>query len=135
MTSMTSTSLTIRWQDFPLNFPLQRFLVKYKEQNINLTMVFQVSKWNSTHNSGSVLKGYQFYEVQVIAVITASGNGTYMYSTKAALTRTSEGGNVYTVATNLSMGNQHHHLSVANCIFIALNVRPSGASILPISTL
>ena len=97
MTSMTPTSLTIRWHDFPLNRPLQRFLVKYKEQNINLTMVFQVSKWYNTHYSGSVLKGYQFYEVQVIAVTTASGNGTYMYSTKAALARTSEGGNVYTM--------------------------------------
>ena len=60
-------------------------------------MVFQVSKWYNTHYSGSVLKGYQFYEVQVIAVTTASGNGTYMYSTKGALTRTSEGGDVYTM--------------------------------------
>ena len=61
-------------------------------------MVFQVSKWHNTHYSGSVLKGYQFYEVQVVAVTTASGNSTYMYSTKAALRRTSEGGDVYTMA-------------------------------------
>ena len=61
-------------------------------------MVFQVSKWYNTHHSGSILKGYQFYEVQVIAVATDSGNGTHMYSTKAALTRTREGGTVNTMS-------------------------------------
>ena len=90
ITSKTSSSLAIRWPNFPLNVPLQRFLVKYTEQNSNVSLVFQVSKWYTTHYTGRILKGYELYEVKVIAVTANVGNGTY--STEAAFTRTDEGG-------------------------------------------
>ena len=90
ITSRTSSSLTVRWSTFPLSVPILRFWVKYTEQNSNVSMVYQVASWYNTHYSGSVLKGYQFYEVKIIAVATSSGNGTY--SSTATLIRTKEGG-------------------------------------------
>lgn len=88
---ITSSSLSVRWTNFPLNFTVQGFLIKYTLQNSNVSQVFQASKWHNTHYSGSVLKGYSYYEVKVIAVVI-TGNGTSMYSTRASLTRTNEGG-------------------------------------------
>ena len=90
VTSLTSSSLTVKWSDFPSSLPVQRFLVKYKEQNSNVSLVFQASSSYNTHHSGRVLKAYQFYEVKVIAVAASVGNGTY--SSEAVITRTKEGG-------------------------------------------
>ena len=87
---MTSSSLAVKWSNFPLSVPVQHFLVTYREQSSNVTLIFQVSTPYNTHNTGSVLKGYQFYEVKVIAVTTSVGNGTF--SSTATLARTKEGG-------------------------------------------
>ena len=91
----TSSSLTVKWSQFPLtNLFIQRYLVNYREHNSNVSLIFEVSNSYDTHYTGSVLKGYQFYDVQVIAVMTSVGNGTY--STQTETTRTEEGGsNLY----------------------------------------
>ena len=90
ITYKTSSSLTVRWSNFPLSFPIQRYLVRYKEQNSNVSLIYQASNWYNSHYSGSTLRGYQFYQVNIIAVATYSENGTY--SSEATIARTNEGG-------------------------------------------
>ena len=90
ITYKTSSSLTVRWSNFPLSFPIQRYLVRYKEQNSNVSLIYQASNWYNSHYSGSTLRGYQFYQVNIIAVATHSENGTY--SSEATIARTNEGG-------------------------------------------
>ena len=86
----TSSSLTIRWSNFPLSVPVQWFLVRYKEQNSSFSLIYKVSNWYNSHYSGSVLRTYQSYEVNVIAVANNSGNGAY--SSEPTIARTNEGG-------------------------------------------
>ena len=86
----TSSSLTIRWSNFPLSVPIQWFLVRYKEQNSSFSLIYKVSNWYNSHYSGSVLRTYQSYEVNVIAVANNSGNGAY--SSEPTIARTNEGG-------------------------------------------
>ena len=86
----TSSSLTIRWSNFPLSVPIQWILVRYKEQNSSFSLIYKVSNWYNSHYSGSVLRTYQSYEVDVIAVANNSGNGAY--SSEPTIARTSEGG-------------------------------------------
>jgi len=64
--------------------------VNYREHNSNVSLIFEVPNSYDTHYTGAVLKSYQFYDVQVIAVTTSVGNGTY--STQTEITRTEEGG-------------------------------------------
>ena len=87
----TSSSLTIRWSNFPLSVPIQWFLVRYKEQNSSVSLIYKVSNLYNSHYSGSVLRTYQSYEVNLIAVANNSGNGTY--SSEPIIARTNEGGN------------------------------------------
>jgi len=89
ITYKTISSLTVRWSTFPLNVPIQRFLVKYKEKNSNVSLIYHVSNWYNSHYTGNTLKGYTFYEVNVVA--ETSGNGT-LYSSDAITARTQEGG-------------------------------------------
>ena len=86
----TSSSLTIRWSNFPLSVPIQWFLVRYKEPNSSVSLIYKVSNWYNSHYSGSVLRTYQSYEVDVIAVANNSGNGAY--SSEPTIARTNEGG-------------------------------------------
>ena len=86
----TSSSLTIRWSNFPLSVPIQWFLVRYKEPNSSFSLIYKVSNWYNSHYSGSVLRTYQSYEVDVIAVANNSGNGAY--SSEPTIARTNEGG-------------------------------------------
>lgn len=90
ITYKTSSSLTIRWSNFPLSVPIQWFLVRYKEQNSSFSLIYKVSNWYNSHYSGSVLRTYQSYEVDVIAVANNSGNGAY--SSEPTIARTNEGG-------------------------------------------
>ena len=91
MSNATSSSLTVKWSQFPLtNLFIQRFLVNYREHNSNVSLIFEVPNSYDTHYTGSVLKGYQFYDVQVIAVETSVGNSTY--SSQKESMRTNEGG-------------------------------------------
>ena len=90
VTYKTSSSLTVRWSNFPLSIPIRQFLVRYKDQNSNFSLIYKVSNWYNSHNSGSILRGYQFYQVNVIAVGVYSGNGTY--SSQTTVARTNEGG-------------------------------------------
>lgn len=91
VTNSTSSSSTVKWSQFPLtNLFIQRFLVNYREHNSNVSLIFEVPNSYDTHYTGAVLKSYQFYDVQVIAVTTSVGNGTY--STQTEITRTEEGG-------------------------------------------
>ena len=76
----TSTSLTVRWSNFPLSVPIQHLLVKYKDKNSNAILVYNVSNWYNSHCTGNVFKVYMFYEVYVVAV--SSVNGT-LYSSEA----------------------------------------------------
>ena len=85
----TSTSLTVRWSNFPLSVPIQHLLVKYKDKNSNASLAYNVSNWYNSHYTGNVLKVYMFYEVYVVAV--SSVNGT-LYSSEAMTARTNEGG-------------------------------------------
>ena len=89
ITYKTTSSLTVRWSTFPLNVPIQRFLVKYKEKNSNVSLIYHVSNWYNSHYTGNTLKGYTCYEVNVVA--ETSGNGT-LYSSEAITARTYEGG-------------------------------------------
>ena len=90
VTYKTSSSLTVRWSNFPLSIPIQQFLVRYKDQNSNFSLIYKISNWYNSHSSGSILRGYQFYQVNVIAVGVYSGNGTY--SSQITVARTNEGG-------------------------------------------
>ena len=85
----TSTSLTVRWSNFPSSVPIQHLLVKYKDKNSNASLAYNVSNWYNSHYTGNVLKVYMFYEVYVVAV--SSVNGT-LYSSEAMTARTNEGG-------------------------------------------
>lgn len=90
VTHTTSSSLTVKWSKFPLtNVFIQRFLVNYREHNSNVSLIFKAPNSYNTHYTGTLLKSYQFYDVQVIAV-TSVGNGTYSSQTEP--TRTDEGG-------------------------------------------
>ena len=91
VSNATSSSLTVKWSQFPLtNLFIQRFLVNYREHNSNVSLIFEVPNSYDTHYTGSVLKSYQFYDVQVIAVETSVGNSTY--SSQKESMRTNEGG-------------------------------------------
>ena len=90
VTYKTSSSLTVRWSNFPLSIPIQQFLVRYKDQNSNFSLIYKISNWYNSHSSGSILRGYQFYQVNIIAVGVYSGNGTY--SSQITVARTNEGG-------------------------------------------
>ena len=90
VTYKTSSSLTVRWSNFPLSIPIQQFLVRYKDQNSNFSLIYKISNWYNSHSSGSILRGYQFYQVNIIAVGVYSGNGTY--SSQTIVARTNEGG-------------------------------------------
>ena len=90
ITSITSSSLAVKWSDFPLSIPVKLLLVKYTELNSNVSLVYLSSTRNTTHGTGNVLKGFQFYEVKVIAVTTVAGNRSY--SSEAVLARTDEAG-------------------------------------------
>ena len=90
VTYKTSSSLTVRWSNFPLSIPIQQFLVRYKDQNSNFSLIYKISNWYNSHSSGSILRGYQFYQVNIIAVGVYSGNGTY--SSQTTVARTNEGG-------------------------------------------
>ena len=92
ITYKTSSSLTVRWIHFPLSVPIQRFLVKYKEKNSNISLIYHVSKWDNLHYTGNVLRGYSLYEVNVFAVVNTSGNETLYQSSRVITARTSEGG-------------------------------------------
>ena len=92
ITDKTSSSLTVRWTNFPLSVPIQRFLVKYKEKNSNISLIYQVSKWNNLHYTGNMLSGYWLYEVNVFAVMNTSGDETLYHSSEVLTARTSEGG-------------------------------------------
>ena len=92
ITYKTSSSLTVRWTNFPLSIPIQRFLVKYKEKNSNISLIYHVSKWKSSHYTANMLKGYTLYEVNVFAVANTSGNETLYQSNKVITARTNEGG-------------------------------------------
>ena len=72
--------------------------MRYKEQNSNVSLIYQASSWYNSHYSGSTLRGYQFYRVNIIAVATYSENGTY--SSEAAIARTNEGGRYQKIAAN-----------------------------------
>ena len=90
VTYKTSSSLTVRWSNFPLSIPIQQFLVRYKDQNSNFSLIYKISNWYNSHSSGSILRGYQFYQVNIIAVGVYSGNDTY--SSQTTVARTNEGG-------------------------------------------
>ena len=92
ITYKTSSSLTLQWTKFPSSVPIERFLVKYKEKNSNISLIYRVSKWNNLHYSGNILRGYSLYEVNVFAVTNTSGNGTLYQSSEVITARTSEGG-------------------------------------------
>ena len=92
ITDKTSSSLTVRWTNFPLSVPIQRFLVKYKEKNSNISLIYQVSKWNNLHYTENMLSGYWLYEVNVFAVVNTSGDETLYHSSEVLTVRTSEGG-------------------------------------------
>jgi len=89
ITYKTSSSLTVWWSNFPSSVPIQSFLVKYKEISSNVSMIYHVSRWYNSHYTGNILKGYTFYEVNVVA--NTFGNGTLYYS-EAITARTNEGG-------------------------------------------
>ena len=91
ITSKTSSSLTVRWSNFPPSVPIQSFLVKYKQKSSNVSLIYHVSRWYNSHYTGNILKGYTFYEVNVVALANSLGNRT-LYSSEAITARTNEGG-------------------------------------------
>ena len=91
ISNKTSSSLTVRWSNFPSSVSIQRFLVKYKEKSSNVSLIYHISYWYNSHYTGNVLKGYTFYEVSVVAVANTLGNST-LYSSEAVTARTNEGG-------------------------------------------
>ena len=112
----TSSSLAIRWSNFPLSVPIQWFLVRYKEQNSSLSLIYKVSNWYNSHNSGSVLGSYQSYEVNVIALANNSGNGTY--SSEPTIARTNEGGKNHKITARIdqTVKETYNKLNKAFCI-------------------
>ena len=112
----TSSSLAIRWSNFPLSVPIQWFLVRYKEQNSSLSLIYKVSNWYNSHNSGSVLRSYQSYEVNVIALANNSGNGTY--SSEPTIARTNEGGKNHKITARIdqTIKEKYNKLNKAFCI-------------------
>ena len=64
--------------------------MNYREHSSNVSLIFAVPNSYDTHYTGTVLKSYQFYDVQVTAVTTSVGNGTHSSQTEP--TRTEEGG-------------------------------------------
>ncbi|XP_073248869.1 uncharacterized protein [Porites lutea] len=90
ITSKTSSSLTVRWSNFPSSVPIQSFLVKYKQKSSNVSLIYHVSRWYNSHYTGNILKGYTFYEVNVVALANSLGNRT-LYSSEAITARTNEG--------------------------------------------
>ena len=64
--------------------------MNYREHSSNVSLSFEVPNSYDTHYTGTVLKSYQFYDVQVTALTTSVGNDTYSSQTEP--TRTEEGG-------------------------------------------
>ena len=113
----TSSSLTIRWSNFPLSVPIQWFLVRYKEQNSSFSLIYKVSNWYNSHYSGSVLRTYQSYEVDVIAVANNSGNGAY--SSEPTIARTNEGGKNQKITAKIdpTIKAKYNKLSLSSFFF------------------
>lgn len=123
VTNATSSSLTVKWSQFPLtNLFIQRFLVNYREHSSNVSLIFEVPNSYDTHYTGSVLKGYQLYDVQVIAVETSVGNSTY--SSQKQSTRTIEGG--MSMELNLMFICFLHILNVLAATLVLSNSCSSG---------
>ncbi|XP_022786238.1 uncharacterized protein LOC111326491 isoform X2 [Stylophora pistillata] len=86
----TTKSMTVQWSSFPLtSHSVQQLLVNYREHNSNVSLVFQTPSYYNTHYTGRILKGYQYYDVQVIAVASNSSNGTF--TSRREIGRTDEG--------------------------------------------
>ena len=86
--SITSSSATVRWSNFPLPLSINHYLVRFKEV-YDFGTLFQVSS-HSNYYYTNILKGYTSYDVEVLAVTTSDGNVTY--SSKTVSMKTAEGG-------------------------------------------
>lgn len=87
--SITSSSATVWWSNFPLPLPVNYYLVRYKKVPNGVSRLFQVSQSSNTYYM-SHLKAYTSYYVQLIAVAARSVNVTY--SSKAVVIQTDEDG-------------------------------------------
>ena len=87
----TTSSMTVQWSNFPMTSQsIQRLLVSYREHNSNVSLIFETQSYSNTHYTGKILRSYQYYDVQVIAVASNSSNGTF--SSRKEIARTNEGG-------------------------------------------
>ena len=87
--SITSSSATVRWLDFPLSLNVTHYLVRYKEPN-GVSILFRTSRHSNTHYTYR-LKAYTSYDVQVFA-FTTSIDGNITYSSQTVPIKTPEGG-------------------------------------------
>ncbi|PFX28263.1 Transmembrane protease serine 5 [Stylophora pistillata] len=90
ISNTTTTSMRVQWSNFPLtSHSIQKLLVNYREHNSNVSLIFQTPSYYNTHYTGRVLRSYQYYDVQVVAVASNSSNGTY--TSRKEMGRTEEG--------------------------------------------
>lgn len=86
--TITSSSATVRWSNFPLSSSINHYLVRFKEVS-GVSILFQVSGYSNSYYTKR-LKGYTSYDVTVLAVTASDGNITY--SSKNVSMKTAEGG-------------------------------------------
>ena len=86
--SITSSSATVHWSNFPLPLLINHYVVRFKEVS-GFSTLFQVSS-HSNYYYTNLLKGYTSYDVEVLAVTASDGNVTY--SSKTVSMKTAEGG-------------------------------------------
>ena len=87
--SITSSSASVRWLNFPLSANVIHYLVRYKEPS-GVSVLFRASSYSNTHYTNR-LKGYTSYDIQVFASTTGI-NGNITYSSQTVSIETPEGG-------------------------------------------
>lgn len=87
--SITSSSASVRWLNFPLSANVTHYLVRYKEPS-GVSVLFRASSYSNTHYTNR-LKGYTSYDVQVFASTTGI-DGNITYSSQTVSIETPEGG-------------------------------------------
>lgn len=87
--SITSSSASVRWQDFPLSESVTHYLVRFKEPH-GVSTLFRASSYSETYYTNR-LNAYTSYDVQVLA-FTTNSDGNVTYSSQTVTIKTAEGG-------------------------------------------
>ncbi|KAJ7374263.1 Protein sidekick-1 [Desmophyllum pertusum] len=85
--NITSSSLRVEWEDFPLNISISKFMVMFTQENKNISVLFEVkSLYDRYYDIKHLIKPYRMYKFHVLACTGSIENETYSTEIKTILT-------------------------------------------------